>query len=789
MSAPLLDLVPRFRWTIVFLSVLALAATLTGLPRTQVVSDFEVFFEKDNPDLLAYHAIQDEYTSDDNIMFVVTAKDGNAFSQQTMEAVEALTEAAWGLPDSVRVDSLTNYQHTRADGDDLLVQNLVENAGDLSDAELAEARNIAINEITLFKRLVRDGDVTGVNVDFQIGSGERNKEFPKIVAAARELQSEFAQRYDAVEIRLIGKLINNNAFRESSIHDLTTLVPIAFALAMLCIGIFMWRGSRRVTTALTTSLAVLVIILFSILTAQGIAAWLGIAVSPPVANAPTMILTLAIADSIHILVSYFQFQRGGDDKVRAMLASLKLNAQPVFLTSATTVFGFLSLNFSDSPPFQDLGNVVAIGVTFAWLFSMTLLPALVLLMPSGVSTSVVNSTATHGGMAKLSAFVTSHHRPLLYGGSALVILFTLLVPQNTLNDVWAEYFDESTVQRQSSDYARAHLTSTNSVAFSLAAAEGNGVTDPLYLAEVDKFAQWLRQHPFVSHVYSFTDVMKRINKNMHGDDPAWYKLPDDRELAAQYLLMYELSLPFGLDVNNQVNMGKSATKLLVTAKNSSTSDMLAFQQDAQAWLRANAPEYMYHPGASGDIMFAHIGHNNIRSMLSGTVLALLAISVLIALMLRSVRYGLISLIPNLAPAAIAFGFWALYDGEVGLGLSVVVGMTLGIVVDYTIHFLSKYLRAKREQQLDSAGAVAYAFNTVGVALVVTTIILCVNFGVLALSTFALNADMGLMTALTILVALLIDFFLLAPLLLWLESRKRETSALHSVAINSQPGNT
>src|SRR5690606_4218094 len=221
-----------------------------------------------------------------------------------------------------------------------------------------------------------------------------------IVAAARELQSEFAQRYDAVEIRLIGKLINNNAFRESSIHDLTTLVPIAFALAMLCIGIFMSRGSRSVTTALTTSLAVLVIILFS----------------------------------------YFQFQRGGDDKVRAMLASLKLSAQPVFLTSATTVFGFLSLNFSDSPPFQDLGNVVAIGVTFAWLFSMTLLPALVLLMPSGVSASVVDSRATHGGMSKLSALVIRHHRPLLYAGSALVILFSLLVPQNTLNDVWAEYF-------------------------------------------------------------------------------------------------------------------------------------------------------------------------------------------------------------------------------------------------------------------------------------------------------------------------------------------------------------
>lgn len=786
MSAPLLELVPRFRWTLVGLSLLLVGATLTGLPRNKVVSDFEVFFEKDNPDLLAYHAIQDEYTNDDNIMFVVTAKDGNAFSQDTMAAVEALTEAAWGLPDSIRVDSLTNYQHTRADGDDLLVESLVEDARQRTDEELADARRIATSEITLYKRLVRDGDVTGVNVSFQIGDGDRNSEFPKIVAAARALQADFEQQYDGIEIRLVGKLINNNAFRESSLHDLTTLVPIAFALAMLCIAVFMWRGSRRLSTALSTTFSVLVIIVFSILTAQGLAGWLGIPITPPVANAPTMILTLAIADSIHILVSYFQFQRHGEDRLRAMASSLKLNAQPVFLTSITTVFGFLSLNFSDSPPFQDLGKVVAIGVSFAWLFSMTLLPALVLLLPSGIDQRAIAPQDSHSAMSRLAAFVTRRHRPLLYVGAALVIGFTLLVPQNTLNDVWAEYFDKSTVQRQSSDYARAHLTSTNSVAFSLAAPESNGITDPAYLAKVDEFAEWLRQQSFVSHVYSFTDVMKRINMNMHGDDPAWYRLPDDRELAAQYLLMYELSLPFGLDVNNQVNMDKSATKLLVTAANSSTSDMLAFQQSAQQWLRDNAPASMFHEGASGDIMFAHIGQNNIRSMLTGTVLALLAISVLIAIMLRSVRYGVISLIPNLAPAAIAFGFWALYDGEVGLGLSVVVGMTLGIVVDYTIHFLSKYLRAKREQHWDSAEAVAYAFNTVGVALVVTTVILCVNFGVLALSTFALNADMGLMTAITILLALLIDFFLLAPLLLWLEG-KRQPVARDTLAVETPSG--
>mgnify|MGYP003700170875 CR=1 FL=1 len=753
-------------------SSVLLAGAVAGLPRTQLVSDFEIFFEADNPDLIAYHEQQDAFTTDNNIMFVLTPADGDVFTPDTMAVVEELTEAAWTLPDSVRVDSLSNYQHTSADGDDLLVEPLVENAGQMGEAELDRAREIAINEVTLYKRLIRDGDVTGVNVTFFLDTENKNTEIPKIVAATRAMAEDFRARYPTMDIRLVGKLINNTAFRESSLHDLTHLVPIAFLLAMACIGGYMWLGSRRAVTVVTGTFSVLVVIAFSILTAHGIAAWLGFPVTPPVANAPTMILTLAIADSIHILVGYFQAQRQGQDKKAAMASSLDLNFQPVFLTSATTIVGFLSLNFSDSPPFQDLGNIVAIGVALAWLYSVILLPALMMLLPSGVAPRVQDGSYGDPRLRKLAEVVISRYRPILVTGLSLVVLAALFIPRNELNDVWSEYFDESTVQRQSSDYAREHLTSPNSISFTLSAGEQGSVTDPQYLATVDAFAEWLRGHEFVYHVFSFSDVMKRINKNMHGDDPDWYRLPQDRDLAAQYLLMYEFSLPFGLDVNNQLNMGKTASKLIVTARNSSTGDMLALQDDAQQWLRDNAPPAMFHTGASGDVMFAHIGQRNIRSMLFGTILALVGISFLIALMLRSVRYGLISLLPNLAPAAVAFGLWGAFNGQIGLSLSVVVGMTLGIVVDYTVHFLSKYLRAKRDNGLDTADAVRYAFNTVGVALVVTTVILCVNFGVLAMSTFKLNSDMGLMTALTIFIALLVDFFLLAPLMMWLESQKK-----------------
>jgi hypothetical protein len=267
--------------------------------------------------------------------------------------------------------------------------------------------------------------------------------------------------------------------------------------------------------------------------------------------------------------------------------------------------------------------------------------------------------------------------------------------------------------------------------------------------------------------------MKRLNKNMHGDDQNWYKLPDNNELSAQYLLLYEMSLPYGLDLNNQLNVDKSSARIIATFKNMTSNEMLETEAMLQQWFKDNASEYKVSI-ASPSLMFAHIGKRNIHSMLLGTTAALLLISVLLGFALKSVRYGLISLLPNLAPAAIAFGFWGLINGQVGLAMSVVMGMTLGIIVDDTVHFLSKYLHARREKNANSQEAVQYAFGSVGRALWITTFVLVAGFTVLAQSSFKLNSDMGLLTAITILIALIVDFLFLPPLLMKLDNGSKES---------------
>jgi hypothetical protein len=259
---------------------------------------------------------------------------------------------------------------------------------------------------------------------------------------------------------------------------------------------------------------------------------------------------------------------------------------------------------------------------------------------------------------------------------------------------------------------------------------------------------------------------------MHGDDPRWYKLPESQEMSAQYLLLYEMSLPYGLDLNNQLNVDKSSSRIVATFKNMSSNELITLEQEMIKWFANNAPQYDVD-FASPSLMFAHIGQRNIISMLIGTILALILISILLGIALRSWKYGVISLLPNLAPAAIAFGLWGIISGEVGLGLSVVIGMTLGIVVDDTVHFLSKYLHAKRDKNATSKEAVHYAFDNVGRALWITTLVLVAGFTVLAQSSFKMNADMGFLTALTIFIALVVDFLFLPPLLMLLDKRTKK----------------
>jgi len=515
---------------------------------------------------------------------------------------------------------------------------------------------------------------------------------------------------------------------------------------------------------------IFIVTMLSIISAIGLFGWADKVISTMSSTTPVIILTVVVAHSIHILVSYYQGIREGREKYHAMHQAIDLNLQPVFLTSLSTSIGFLSLNvLADVPPIQDVGNMVTVGVIFGLIYSLTLLPALVYVLPNRVKPG---PSRTVKSMNSLAEWVIQHRTRLLVINGSLAIILMSLAPLNIISDQFSKYFKEHYQFRIDTDFLDKTLGGLYLIEYSLDTGIEQGVSDPDYLNRIENFANWYREQPEVKHVSTYTDIVKRLNKNLHGDAIDQYALPTSQELAAQYLLLYELSLPFGLDLTNQLNFDKSSSRMRVSFSSMETPKFIDVQERAKNWLRAHAPEFLQE-GSSLSMMFTHIGIRSMKGSIKGAMIALGLISIVLVLSLQSVRIGLISILPNLLPGMVGFGIWYLIEGRVGLSTSMVLGITMGIVVDDTVHFLSKYLRARRERGLSVEDGIRYAFSTVGVALWVTTFVLVIGFLILSTSDLAVNGDTGMLVAIVIAIALAFDFVLLPPLLMLLDREQHE----------------
>ena len=752
-------------WLVLLLTLLLAGLATFSLKDFTNNNDPRIFFTEDNPDYRLFRELEDRFTSNEAVFFIVHPGNGDIFTRENLIALEELTEAAWTLPNSTRVDSLTNFQHTEVDQDDLTVSYLVENAAQLDDGQIARIRQIALGESSLIGRNISaSGHVAGVVVTVTMGEGSR--EAPMITEASRQLALQFAERYPDIEFLMTGTVVFAEATKLATDQAMSFTLPLAFLAMLVCLLLIL-------RSALFTAI-VIVVVSLSIGMAMGLSVWLGIEFSPVVGMAPAMILTLAVADCVHILATYRHERLVGRFKRDAMLESLRVNFQPVWLTSLTTAIGFAILNFSESQPFRALGDVVFMGVLVAFVLSVALLPALIMLVPHRLT--VERQTDYQPWMNALAEWVIRHSRRLLAGMGVVVLVLMACIPLNSINDVFNEYFDRSFEVRRVNDFAMRELTGMHRIDYMVPSGESGGAMEPEYLQRLDQLVGWLQQQPEVRYVSAYTDVIKRLNRDLNGGDPDFYRVPDQRELISQYTLMYELSLPQGLGLESQLDINKEYARVILMLENIGSHPVLDFNDRVEAWMRDNWPQKMQARGTGMDILFGRVTMNNIESMLTGAALALVSVSLLLVLALRSWWYGFLSLLPNLLPAGMAFGLWGLISGEIGLAVSVVACMTLGIVVDDTVHFLSKYVRAKREHGLGTADAVRYAFRTVGIALIATSVVLVANFAVIGTSNFYPNSSMGQLSAITIAKALIVDFFFFVPMLIELDRRRRSGRA-------------
>jgi predicted RND superfamily exporter protein len=695
-------------------SLLLVLLAASGIPHLTLSGDYEVYFDDADPKLEELNRLYRVFSRNDNLLFAVLPRDGDVLQPRVLEVVQALTAEAWALPYSVRVDSITNYQHISSQGDEIRVAPLVPERVPARADELQRIGQALRGARALRNRLLsEDASATGINVQLEL-TGNRRLSVMHAARAARALAARFERAHPGIDVLLLRSL----------------------SAALFCF----------------------VVVLASSAAAMGLAGWLGFTITSASVAAPTIISTVAVADSMHLLSVLQRLRSRGVALAEAVTGTLVVNLRPIVITSVTTAIGFLSLNSSDSPPFRDLGNITAIGVMAALLISVVTLPALVALC--GCSGRRISGPLLD--LRRPACWLIRHRARLMLGVLALSAVCATLATRLELNDAFVEYFDERVEFRRDTDVIMQRLTGIYQLEYALPAGKNFGINEPDYLQVLDRFGQWLEAQPEVLHVNSITDVLKRLNEHVAGSG---YRLPADREAAAQFLLLYEASVPYGLDLNARISVARDASRVTATLRNLDNDSLRDLERRAAGWLRDNAPVAMRAPATGAAILFAYIAQRNIQAMLLGGVLAVLVIAVALGFVFTSWRLGLASLLPNLVPAVIAFGLWTVLVGEMGIALAIVAAMTLGVVVDDTVHFISHALDARRRLRRSARAAVHHAFVTTGPALVSTSVVLVVGFSVLALSAYQVNHGMGQLTALVIVCALVADFAMLPWLLM------------------------
>lgn len=774
----------KFRLFLFLTSLAFIFASSIGLKNVTFSSDYKIFFADDDPHFQAYQEIESTYTPTLNVIFVLAPEDKNIFTTETLTAIQWLTQRAWKIPHSARVESLTNFQFTSADGDELRIDDLVpgnfnvnrtntfnvNHTNTNNNIELQLIKHRAMNEPLMRHRLISpDSSVSALVITLEVPN--QNDPTPDLhttmngAHGVNQLVDEFRKTYPSIAIRISGIAAMNHAMEQVATEDLARLMPCLLVVILALIGIM----TRSFSNAMITQ----IIIIAAMMATLGIVGHLGFKLNNISGFAPLIILTLAVANSIHLL-SYYSRQLGnGHNTEEAMRISLVNNARAVFITSITTTAGFLGMNASDSPPYVDLGNIAAGGIVLAFLFSHTLLPQLAIWFSKARATDqikphtiqhatqypkAVNSATGNTPTLAIVNKVIAHPRKVFFGTLLLSVLISSWMFENEINDDNIGYFRQGIPIRDAYDFAEAHKMPMNHIEYSMDSGEPYGITNTEYLRQVDGFVNWLRMQPEVVQATSFIDILKRLNQNMHGGDPAWFRLPESRELTSQYLLLYEMSLPLGMDINNLISAGQSALRVSVQSKMLKAKQNIELDDRAQQWLSENAPA-LKTPGSSLLLMFAHISQKNINSLMLGSAFSMAIICLCMVLGLGSIKLGLIAILPNIFPASIMLGLWGIFVGEVNLAVAVVFTVTAGIIVDDTIHLFSKVADGLRKG-FDIDTAIRYSFQHAGPGVLITTAVLSAGFAMLIFADFMPNVTLGIMVSATILIAIIFDVLFL-----------------------------
>lgn len=794
-------------WTTIFIMMSLSVGLISQLPNIKLDTTTEGFFHEDDPVIIKYHEFQEQFGRDDLIIVALNPPD--VFSWGFLKKLKEIHEEIENSVPYVKdITSMINARLTYGDGDELIVEDLLENWPKNKADMVALKERVLSNPLYKNTLISEDGKFTTITIkpnnfsslqtenkglakqteeldvldgfddtedllEQNIDNNKKNGDFLSdqeeidLIDALHAIIEKY--KSETFPIYLAGTPVVDHTVKENLQKDMMLFM----LLAVLVIAILLFVLFRRVSGVLLP----LLVVLLSLLSTLGFMAITGFAIKIPTQIIPSFLLAVGIGDSVHVLVIFFHHLKHGDTKKTAIVSALVHSGRAITLTSLTTAGGLLSFISSDIAPVYDLGIMAPIGVMITLVYTVVLLPALLAIIPISLKpiteTHQKNKTHFVDNILKWFAkFSTSYPWHIVIVSSIFILLSIYASLNINFSFDSIGWLPAETPARKNTYKIDSELKGSFAFEVIVDSKIENFWHNPEHLKRLDTLAKDIKQfrdgNLFVGQIISITDIIKEVNQALNENQQKFYAIPNDKKLVAQELLLFENSGSEDLEdmVDSQFTKARFTIKLpaLDAVEYSGFFDEI----DKQFYEAFGDKVEVTLTGIVA-LIFRTI-NAMIISMAKSYVIALIIISLLMIIIVWNLKIGLVSMIPNLAPIIFTLGIM----GFVGIPLdafTLLIGsIAIGLVVDDTIHFLDNFNHYFQENN-DVKQSIYHTLQTSGQAILYTSLVLSSGFFIYVCSSMKNLFNFGLLTGFTILLALFADFILL-PALLTLVSRKR-----------------
>ncbi|MBF0240267.1 MAG: MMPL family transporter [SAR324 cluster bacterium] len=753
------EIVVNYRWVVLTLSVLLLAASILPMKNLYFDNSNEMFFLKGDINLVTFDKFLDRFGDSEYLLIGLESRpqDKNVFNEDTLKTIAKITEFLENHEVVTKVSSLTKYQYIKSEDDVLSTIDLIEDMGQLSyDQDSMDHLVSIMNEEELVHGALISKDFrhTVVFARTQYVRGNADHQIKLINELNAFLAKENFEKL-GFNIRIFGGPLLAERFLNVTIQDQMLINPLMYSIILCLLFI-----SFRTVTGILMPIMIIAGSLVLTIGLQGFLHWPFNTVNTAL---PGILTIVGIGDAIHIIVEFYHFRNEGLDPRQAAKKSIEVLWLPCFYTSITTAAGFIALSVTKLAPIRELGILGASGAMLAFLLSVVTLPAILsFIKPLPVATQKIVSEGiiarfTH----QLAHFTHQNYKGLIAVGGIGLVAGLGLVSQLDVDTNYVNYFKKNTKLRSDIEYFDQVYQGGSTIEFMIDSGEEGAVKNPAFLNKVLHMQEYLEGLDGTGKANSMINYIRKMNQAMHNDDPTFYTIPETRELIAQYLLLYENTGP----EENLMDMRTSDDRYLrlsLRIKNMTALKTHTLVKDIQDYLQQNYPELPAELTGTLMLFNAQDVYTQ-QGMVRSFGLALTMIGLMFFVLFRSVKYGFLALVPSILPILMAGGLMELLGISLDMGTMIVGAMTMGIAVDDTIHVLNRYLQARKNNRTVET-SIHLAMIESGRAVIFSSIILTAGFSVMLLGSFMPFIYMGIFSAIIIMFALIADLFFLPALL-------------------------